>query len=504
MTDPLDPSRRAAKTLKSGYDAGDAQARARVRDHVSGTDDPKHTDFLYVIARENTFASWPAMKAAVEGMGFDRAAKLQRLKIALQRGQAGVAQRMMAADSDLATGHFGLLCAVYDVQAVRQMLVDDPALATAPAGLSLPLVHLCRSRMFRAWPDKAADAVTIADLLVANGPDVNAGCVENGNLLSPLYWALGHAGHMTLAEWLLESGANPDDNESLDHATGLGHADGVRLLLAHGADPKGTNALIRALDFDNAEMVSLLLKGGADPNEASDATAPQTGIPALHHAARRMNSAPVLDLLLDHGADPTATWRGHSAYAFARVFGNVALATRIEARGQAKPLTDTEQMLATAATGIIPEGYIDPARLPDSYANILRDILHLPGKLPHLRALVAIGAQWDRPDAAGVTPVQAAGWCGLPDVMAYFLKLAPDLGHVNNHGGTLFSAIIHGSENNPLRADADYVTCLRLVLEHGVALPERAIELAGHDGLRQLMTQWARDRPGQVVAHGPS
>jgi ankyrin repeat protein len=437
MTDPLETFRRAAKTLKSSYESGDAGARARLSAQPPRADDTlKYADFLHVIARENSFVTWPAMKEAIETHGLDRAAKLQRLKIGLHQGHTGVVQRLIDDLPDLAADHFGLLCGLYDVQAVWAMLTQDPKLAISPAGPSLPLVHLVKSRMFTVWPDKASDAVAIANMLIANGADVNVGSVEDGAPLSPLYWALGHAGNIPLAAWLLDAGANPNDGESLYHATELGHVDGVKLLLAYGADPKGTNALPRAMDFDNAEMVKMLLNAGADPNEGTDAwtagTGIQHGVPVLHQAARRMNSVAVLDLLLDHGADAAATWNGRSAYAFAKVFGNDDLIQRIEARGQTTALSDIEQMLAVAATGQRPDGYIDTAKVPDVYRNILREILHLPGKLTHLKALVAIGMEWDRPDGEGITPVQAAGWNGLPDVLGYFLGLAPDLGHVNS------------------------------------------------------------------------
>jgi hypothetical protein len=32
---------------------------------------------------------------------------------------------------------------------------------------------------------------------------------------------------------------------------------------------------------------------------------------------------------------------------------------------------------------------------------------------------------------------------------------------------------------------------------------KQAIRFAGDDDLRALLEQWARDRPGQVVEHGP-
>jgi hypothetical protein len=133
----------------------------------------KHADFLHVIARENSFATWPAMKASIEALGLDRAGKLQRLKIALHHGQTGVVHRFMEDKPDLVAGHFSLLCGLYDVCAVRAMLRDDPTCAVTAAGPALPLLHLCRSRMLTGWPDKAEDAIAIADMLVANGADVN-------------------------------------------------------------------------------------------------------------------------------------------------------------------------------------------------------------------------------------------------------------------------------------------------------------------------------------------
>ncbi len=506
--DPLDRFRRAAKALKAGYESGlpDALTRIAMTNPRKDGAELKHADYLHVIAVEENFATWPAMKDAIGTHGLDRAQRLQRLKIALHAGQTGMVSQLLADTPGLASGHFGLLCALYDVGAVRTMLADDQTLATVAAGPHVPLIHTCKSRMFSVWPEKAKDSIAIAEMLVANGADVNAASHEAGTPLSPLYWALGHARNLDMAAWLLEHGADPNDNESLYHATELGHADGVRLLLKHGADPKLTNALPRAMDFDSVEMVTLLLDGGADPNEGSDAwtvgTGIERGVPVLHQAARRMNSGPVLDLLLDHGADTSATWCGHSAYAFARVFGNADLATRIAGHGGDTTLTDIEQMLAVAAEGRVPDGFIDTSKLPTEYRGILREILHLPDKLPHLKALVAIGLEWDHADSEGVTPVQAAGWCGLPDVMKYFLSLSPDLGHVNAHGGTLLSTILHGADNNPQRANGDYIACLRLALEKGVALPRKAIETSGRADIRAFLTTWATDMPGQVVEHG--
>ena len=223
-------------------------------------------------------------------------------------------------------------------------LAADPAAATRAVGLRTPILHLAFSRHIHAAPDKRDDMLAIADLLVAAGADVNDAWttgLASGFRLSALYGALGHADNMALAEWLLEHGADPDDGESLYHATELGHHEGLKLLIRHGVRPAGTNALARMLDFDDIDGVRLLLDHGADPNERVPEHPSGEGlpsIPALHQAARRGRDGRFADLLLERGGDPLARWQGHTPYALARIYGNASFAAALAARGHATPL----------------------------------------------------------------------------------------------------------------------------------------------------------------------
>ena len=179
------------------------------------------------------------------------------------------------------------------------------------------------------------------------------------------------------------------------------------------------------------------------------------------------------------------------------------MADILEHHGADTSLTDAETTLAQIADETLPMGtYIDPAKLPAAVRDIVRTILHLPGKLDHVKRLVAVGAEYDRPDSEGLTPVQVAGWEGLPDVLAYLLSQKPDLSHVNGYGGTLLSTIIHGSTNNPNREDRDYIGCLELALKAGVALPRRSVQVAGDPHVAAHLADWAETYPGQVVEHG--
>lgn len=511
MTKSIDQLRRDARTLKTGYEAGDAHARQRLMAHPPRSDgaELKHADFLHVVARENNFSSWPALKLAVELHGMDKAAKQQRLKIALAHGQTKIVERLLDDMPDLTDGVLGLEIALYRREAVEVALQVDPSCLSCDLGPVPALVHLARSRMIHAWPERQADMLAIANLLLAHGADLNQGVAAHEgseHKLSPLYFAIGHADNMVLGRWLLEHGANPNDGETLYHATELGHHDGLTMLLEHGADPRGTNALLRAMDFDDVEAVRMLLDAGAiaDEFDADPVGGEKPSVvPALHQAARRLSPPAMIKLLLDAGADPSRTYEGCSAYGYARVFGNDALADAIISHSVVVALTSEEELLAKAADGEATDGqFIDTAKLPEAYRDMIRIIAHLPGKLEHVKRLVALGVEFDRPDGEGLTPVQAAGWEGLPDVLAYFLRLSPDLSHVNGYGGTLLSTIIHGSENNPQRAGRDYVACLDLVLKEGVALPRRAIELAGDPEIGGFLTEWAQSKPGQVVEGG--
>ncbi|MBF9031830.1 hypothetical protein HKCCE3408_15630 [Rhodobacterales bacterium HKCCE3408] len=511
MTDPLDRFRRQAKDLRRAHVAGEPRAIARLKNYPPRRDGAalKHGDYLHTIAMENGFRTWPVMKLAIETQGLDRAQKQQRLGKAMHFGEFWIVDQLLADTPDLMEGRLALQVMAYDRDAVARAIAADPARAVAHEVFGPPLINLCRSKMIHHRPDRADDMIAIADLLLEHGADVNAGVrvqVDDDHLLSPLYFALGHADNMALARWLLDHGADPNDNESLYHATELGHREGVRLLLDHGAEPKGTNALLRAMDFHDREMVEMLIAAGARADDF-DGThvggeAPWT-VPALFQAARRMSDRAMIELLLDAGADPDRTFEGATAWGYAKVFGNADLVAALEARGATGPLTPEEELLAAAAEGRdTASRYIDPAKLPEAYRNLIRMIVWLPGKLDHVKRLVEIGVPYDTPDTEGLTPVQIAGWEGLPEPMAYLLRLKPDLGHINGYGGTLLSTIIHGSENNPNREGRDHVGCLRLALEEGVALPKRAIELAGDPEVAAFLADWAEARPGQVVETG--
>ena len=503
----LDRLRRDAKSLKKSYRAGNAAAVARVEGVLSDVQDFKHADALHVVAREAGFPSWPRLKFAAEMEAMDRGARAERLKLALYLGQVWVVDALLKADPSLGSDNFGLQCALYAITDVRRVLEADPGAATRLVGVRSPILHLAFSRHFKAEPEREGDMIAVAEALVAAGADVNDSYPfqpGSPHELSALYGALGHAGNLRLAEWLLEHGASPDDEESLYHATEFPTLDGVKLLMRYGVKTAGTNALARMLDFDNLEGTRLMLEYGADPNEQvadHPSGEPIDKIPALHQAARRRRDGRFADLLLEHGADPDALWQGRTAYALAMLYGNLPFARALETAGHAKPISNVEAILAGCAKGDVPpDRPLAHMTLGNEERRILTRVILWEDALDQAKALVAAGIDPNVADEMNLTPLHIAAWAGLPEQTAWLLTLSPDLSHVNDYGGDLLGTIIHGSENRLDTEVRDHVACARLALDAGASLRQADLEGAMDERLVSFLQAWAEANPDRVVS----
>lgn len=489
----IESCRKAARQLKKACDRNDTEAITRLRAFVPDRKIVRHADYLFVIAREAGHQSWPKLKFALETAAMSRVQRAERLKTALYFGQHWRVERLLADDPGLPASNLGLQIALFDLPSVAEVIEKDGDAATRSIGIRSPILHLAFSRELQRSPEKVDAMLGIAQLLVAHGADVDDGYpFEPGanHKLSALYGALCHADNFALGHWLLEQGANPNDDESLYHSTELGHTRALEALLTHGARIEGTNALLRALDFDNVTMVRLLLACGADPDIAVADHAsgqPVNKIPSLHHAAQRGASAQVAQLLLDHGADPSLKWSGHSAYALARIFGNHAVADLLVARGADTALNPNEQVLAACADGKRNTGTLDLGHLHEEDQDLLTRLAFQPGNLMHMRALVAAGLDPDRTDSMGLPPLHVAGWNGLAEELTYFLSLAPDLVRKNDFGGDALDTVIHGAENAPRQDASDHLACARLLLEAGSQLYPEYINGCGDEELAAFL-----------------
>ena len=427
-------------------------------------------------------------------------ARIHRLRQALTWGHGFAIDRLLAEDPDLPQRHPSFALSLYDLDTVRARLAADPGYATSDADGRPLFASLCFSQYFRVRPDLAEDMMQIARLMLGAGADPNTSIPteDSDHRLSVLYGALGHAGNMALAELLLERGASPDDNESLYHATEMGHLDGLRLLLRHNANPAGTNALNRALDFNSLDMVRILIEGGADPNERTPdhpSGQPIDIIPALHQAARRWCGVDIATYLLDNGADPALRWHGATAYALARRYGNAPIARLLKARGHAHPLDATEAVLADCAQGHPPPARLDFAGLETETRRIATHIAARPDRLDHLKALILAGADPEETEAMGLSPLHVAVWEGLVPQTDYLLSLAPDLNRLNAYGGNALSTALHGAEFCPARADRDHLGCIERLIAAGATVPRSEVDGQGREDVIALV----EDHPDTIT-----
>ncbi|HYH83494.1 MAG TPA: ankyrin repeat domain-containing protein [Longimicrobium sp.] len=261
------------------------------------------------------------------------------------------AEAILAAHPEVAGASIHAAALFGDDAGVRRFIAEDAVNATARGG---PydwdaLTHLCFSRYLRLDPARSDGFVRAAEALLDGGADANTGWNETGiypNWESALYGAAGIAHHPELTRLLLERGADPNDNEVVYHTPESYDNRALELLLATGRLTADSLALmlVRKHDWHDYDGAKLLLAQGMDVNHPW-----QTGGRPLHHAIRRDNPPEMIELLLDHGADPTLPEHGRSAVALAARRGRGDLLALFERRGLSVDLRGTEGLIAACA-----------------------------------------------------------------------------------------------------------------------------------------------------------
>jgi hypothetical protein len=295
----IDHLKKQAKELIRLYRGRDAEAISRFRSALpvaAGQGDDAIAslklglhDAQSCVGREYGFASWTDLKSFVEANSASRndqtACVLNWLKLVYSghvhgsgnRASPRAAVRMLAENPALGAADPYVACAAGGEDALRQATRSDAGWVNRPGGPLMlpPLVAVTHSTLLQVTEFRER-LHGCARFLLSVGADPNQrigdrwppASVTSPNdkyPLSALYGAVGVNHDVELAKLLLESGANPNDGESLYHA--VDDIECVRLLLENGARISGSNALFRALDFDNLALLVLLLRHGADANE---------------------------------------------------------------------------------------------------------------------------------------------------------------------------------------------------------------------------------------------
>lgn len=456
----LEQLRKQAKELVKAARSGDREALDRLEGR-----EPILANAQLVLARENGYASWPALVAAAE-------ASVDAFVEAATSGRRDRADRLLAARPEIERDPWARLV-------LGRGWDGDPNRPGGPLNWA-PILYVCHSVYANA---------ELAGELLARGADPDATFTNEFGEMSALYGAAGVVHDPELTRVLLEAGADPNDNESVYHSVEAEDPACLRLLLEHGAETRGTNGLGHALDYDRIEPVRMLLEAGADPNEGA----------LLAHAVRRGRGPEFLQLLVDHGADLEAlggeTWRGdvplRTAYQHAVLRNrddNAELLARLGASTEVDP-TDAE--IAEVARGGSPR----PDTQSFTWDPDRQEVIILAA-LDGQADLGVIGVNFHgvvggSPDG---TLLHHAAWMANVDVARELLARGADPNRTSRADFDTPLAWAVWASTHPAFTDRDFVAVAEQLVEAGAKIEPRFLDEAAGP-----LREWLQLRqPGEL------
>jgi ankyrin repeat protein len=363
----LEQLKRQAKELLRAAREHDPAARARFRalpafQSMTEPELARATFALHdaqsVIARENGFESWNALRERVEELTLAFDAAIDQFVEAATGNRGDRAERLLALHPGIARATLHTALVLGDAEQVFARLARDPSLAASDGGPRgwAPLHYVCYTSIGARTPEREAGLVAIAQRLIAMGADPNLRFPWlHHEVHRPVLWGAAMVVRsLPLVKALLEAGATPNDGVTLTIAASGGHLATLDLLLAYGADvnyPWATDQsapLYAILHWSRtADGVRWLLEHGADP----DPVFAPTGETPMHVVAAKWDAALAGDLAA-RGADisrPRAD--GRTPYAIAELNGNHEVASWLLAHGAAGELMPVDRLVAACSRG---------------------------------------------------------------------------------------------------------------------------------------------------------
>lgn len=466
--------KKQAKSLLKRARSGDAEANARLRKYADG-DTALHVAQL-AVAREQGFASWPRFQAFIIESSLDFKALTERFIEAALSDEAR-ASAMLADYPELAEAGLYAALVLGDWGRVAAALALDPELAlvaSGPKGCD-PLLYVCFSRFGRKGAEREQTIALTARLLLTRDANPDAAFAADHGPLSCLYGASGVLNNAELTRILLEAGADPNDGESLYHATEHRDLECLKVLLEFGASVDG-HAIRHMLDREDPEGLRLLLEAGGSPNAAN-----AEGDTALHWAVRRNRSPNIISMLINYGADLDAAREdGRTPYAMAVVSGQMAVADLLASRGADTRLSAIDSVIAGASGEVPAESAHSPAN-----ARLFTQLAEA-GNLKAVKAMLDAGVPVESAGDGGITALHYACWRGDADMMKLLISEGAPLESPDRmYKATPAGFLHHGSTNY---GHGDYARGARLLINAGCSMAGCTTP-SGNTGLDAVLKQ---------------
>jgi ankyrin repeat protein len=501
---PLSPDlnhlKTEAKTLKSEFNSGDALAHDFISFHLSMQPaELKLAEAQFAIAKSYGFKSWPRLKAYVEAHALNREDRANLLLKLIFESNYALLQELYSQKETLSGVNIFVASSLGDLATLSSILERNPQLATVIGGprKTQPITYVAHAPFGmwdRTYPERQQE---IVKLLLKHGADPNSFVFEQsrGNKgdgrLSALYGCCKRPGNPEVAQILLQAGANPNDGESLYHASELKETRCLQLLFDAGVDKDSQEYCVRrALDDENPKAVQIYLEHGTNPNH-------------LDWALFRERSFEIVQLLIDYGADinrpsPADHWllvcriKGLTPIQIAERNGDSRAVAYFLERGAVDNRKPSDLLIGACARGDRERTEMLRKSHPDMAATLSQqDHRYLPafarsGRLESVQMMLDAGFDIEaRTDDLDATALLYASTNGDVPMIDLLLRRGAKLHVTHKYGANPLGTAIYCAAYFP-NPKGEYPRAVERLIDAGLPVLERQLEFAVEHELDEI------------------